>query len=325
MVFSGKVVLSSLVLVSFGWLDSVSGQPADPTAFSILRLEPSARIAALAGSSQAVGEEDPSMPFLNPALISQPMHRRLSVSYLNHLSDINAGFISYVSSIGNIGVAMGGLRYLSYGSFQRADANGFQDGTTFGAYETVITLGLAREHGPTLRYGANLNGILSGIDGQAASAVAVDAGVYYYIEGQELGLSASVHGLGWVLDSFGQQDDELPFDMRVGAAKRLAHLPLMVTLMGYNLHDWGGTDDSFGSELMKHLAFGGEFYLGTAVRLRIGYSHRRHDELKTGSRLDLAGVGLGFGVAVTRFTFDYAYNDWSALGGLHHLTVQTRL
>jgi len=43
------------------------------------------------------------------------------------------------------------------------------------------------------------------------------------------------------------------------------------------------------------------------------------------SRLDLAGIGLGFGLNVNRFGFDYAYNDWSSLGGIHHLTVQTRI
>jgi hypothetical protein len=321
----GRIVVLSLLLAAMGRIGLVYAQPGDPSVFSIVRLEPSARIAALAGAAQAIGQDDPSASFVNPALIGADMHRMLSVSYLNHLSDINAAFLSYVSGVGNLGTAMGGIRYLSYGSFPRADDGGFMDGTTFTAYESVITLGLARRHGERLHYGASLNTFLSGIDGQSASAVAADLGVYYYMEGQRMGLSASIHSLGVVINSIGQQSDDLPFDVRVGAAKRLTHLPLMVTVMGYNLHDWGGTDDSFGGEVLKHLAFGGEFYLGNALRLRIGYSHRRHDDLKTDSRLDLAGVGLGFGIEVTRFRFDYAYNDWSALGGVHHLTVQTKL
>ncbi len=302
-----------------------SAQPGDPTVFSVVRLEPSARIAALAGAATAIGQDDPSATFLNPALIGMDMERMLSVSYQNHLADINAAFLSYVGGVGKLGTAMGGIRYLSYGSFPRADGNGFQDGTTFTAYESVITLGLARRHGERLSYGVSFNGFLSGIDGQTASAVAADAGVYYYMDGQSTGLSASIHNVGRVVSSVGQQSDDLPFDLRLGAAKRLTHLPLMITVMGYNLHDWGGANDSFASQVLKHLAFGGEFYLGTALRLRIGYNHRRHEELKTDSRLDLAGVGLGFGIEVTRFRFDYAYSDWSALGGVHNLTVQTKL
>lgn len=320
-----KVIIPLALLIVGLAAAGAAAQPSDPTPFSIVRLEPSARIAGLAGAASAVGQDDPSTPFMNPALLTPSLHRNLSVSYLNHISDINVGFISYISEVGSIGTAMGGLRYLSYGSIPRADENGFQDGTTFSSYESVITLGLARSHNERLNYGLSLNALFSGIDGQTASAVAADAGVYYYIDSQKLGLSASVHNLGWVINSIGQQSDELPVDLRVGVAKRLEHLPLMLTIMGYNLHDWGGTDDSIGTEILNHMAFGGEFYLGTALRLRLGYSHRRHQELKTGSRLDLAGVGMGFGIEVSRFRFDYAYNDWSSLGGLHHLTVQTRL
>lgn len=312
------------VLLGLLCAQSSSAQPGDPTVFSVVRLDPSARIAALAGAANAIGD-DPSTPFLNPALIDTNTQNMLSVSYLNHVSDINAAFVSYAHALGKLGIAMGGIRYLSYGSFPRADADGFLDGTTFGAYESVLTFGLSRMHGEALTYGASLNAFFSGIDGRGASAVAADVGVYYYMMGQKMGLSASVHNVGWVLNSVGQQSDDLPFDLRVGVAKRLTHLPLMITVMGYNLHQWGGGDESFGSDLMKHFAFGGEFYLGTALRLRIGYSQLKHAELKTDSRLDLAGVGLGFGIVITRFRFDYAYNDWSALGGVHHLTVQTTL
>jgi hypothetical protein len=34
---------------------------------------------------------------------------------------------------------------------------------------------------------------------------------------------------------------------------------------------------------------------------------------------------MGFGLDLRRFGFDYAYNTWSAFGGLHHLTVRARL
>ncbi|HEY5564018.1 MAG TPA: hypothetical protein VIL33_00415, partial [Rhodothermia bacterium] len=119
--------------------------------------------------------------------------------------------------------------------------------------------------------------------------------------------------------------DDLPLDLRVGISKRLTHLPLHLTIMGYNLHDFGGSEGSFADDVLEHIAIGGEFILGPAFRLRIGYNHRRHQDLKTDSRLDLAGIGLGFGLNVNRFGFDYAYNDWSSLGGIHHLTVQTRI
>ncbi len=317
-----KRLIGILLLIS---CQTASAQPGDASGFSLLRLEPSARIASLAGAAVALGQGDPSTPFLNPALLGTSSHRMFSTSYLNHLSDINAGFVSYIADVGKIGTMMGGLRYLSYGSFVRADENGFQDGSTFGAYETALTIGLGRKYGERLNYGASFHTLFSGIDGASSGAVALDVGVYYYVDKSQLGLSASLNNFGWVYNTVGEQSDDLPTDIRVGAAKQMSHLPLLITVMGYNLNDFSGTGDSFGNEVLKHIALGGEFQLGTAVRFRIGYNHQRHSDLKTDSRLDLAGVGLGFGINVTRFRFDYAYNDWSALGGLHHLTVQTRL
>ncbi len=76
--------------------------------------------------------------------------------------------------------------------------------------------------------------------------------------------------------------------------------------------------------MFQHVILGGEFQFSRAFNVRFGYNHRRHEGLKTGSRLDLAGVGLGFGLKITRFRLDYAFNSWS-FGGLHQLTVRTAI
>jgi hypothetical protein len=252
------------------------------------------------------------------------MHRSLSASYLNHLGDINGGFLGYAHEVSRIGTMAFGVRYLGYGSFERADENGFRDGSTFGASDVALTVGLSRRYNDRLRYGGSVHGVFSRIDDAGASALAADLGLFYHFPKQQFGLAVSMHNLGLIIDSFAAEGEELPFDLRIGASKKLRHLPLFVTVMGYNLHDLERDGDLVNS-VLAHLALGGEIEFGSAVRLRVGYNHRRHESLKAGGRLDLAGVGLGFGIKVTRFQFDYAYNDWSALGGLHQLTLQTRL
>ena len=313
------------MLLLLGSAIGLKAQPGDVTAFSLLRMESSGRVAGLAGAAGSLDASDVSTAFSNPALVDSAMQGMLSASYLNHVTDVKAGFISYATDGGRFGTVLIGLRYLTYGTFERADATGLRDGTTFGASDAIVTVGIGRKHGPKLNYGASLNWITSRIDDSGASAVALDAGVYYYMADQELGLSISAHNVGLTIDSFGETDDELPTDLRISVSKKLTHLPLQLTLMGYNLHDFGDDDGSLGSAFLEHLSLGGEFILGPALRLRVGYNHRRHEDLKTDSRLDLAGVGIGFGINLDRFRFDYAYNDWSALGGIHHLTVQTRI
>lgn len=304
---------------------AIRAQPGDVTAFTLLRMEPSGRVAALAGAAVALDPSDVSTAFQNPALIGSSMERMLSVSYLNHLTDVKAGFVSYATSAGRFGTVLGGIRYLTYGTFERADENGVRDGTTFGAYDAIVTVGLGRSYNERLHYGVSLHWIASRIDDAGAGAFAADAGVYYYMSGEQLAMSLSVHNVGVTLNSFGATKDELPVDLRMGVSKRLSHLPLHLTVMGYNLHDFDGSGGSFADDVLEHIAFGAEFILGPSLRARLGYNHRRHQDLKTDSRLDLAGVGIGFGIALNRFRFDYAYNDWSSLGGIHYLTVQTRL
>lgn len=301
-----------------------AGQSGDLTGFSFLRLEPSARGAALAGSYSAIYGADINSLFYNPALLNEEMHGALSVSYLNHLSDVNAGFVAYGRNVGTLGLFAAGIRFLSWGSMERADEFGVRDGT-FGAGDVALSLGYARAHDERIRYGASLHLVHSSIDNASAQAVAFDAGAVYHLPEQQFTVSASVHNLGTTLSSYGITKDQLPVDLRLSVAKRLEHFPLLFTITTYNLHDLSGSDDGIIGDVFRHVALGGEFYLGQALNLRIGYNHRKHEELKMKSRLDIAGVGMGFGVNLARFNLDYAYNSWSSIGGLHQFTVRTRI
>jgi hypothetical protein len=300
-------------------------QPADLSGFGFLRLEPSARAAALGGSFAAVYGDDVNAFFYNPALLNETTHRTLSLSYLNHLSDINAGFLAYSRHYEGLGTLAAGLRFLSWGDLQGADEQGNRT-ETFGASDVALTLGGARAQNEQLRYGVNVHLIYSSVESFNASALAADVGVLYHIAGQRMTLSASVNNLGVTLRSLGATRDDLPLDLRVGLTKRLRYIPLLVSLTGYNLHAIGDEpeDGTTLSNVFQHVIFGGEFQFSQAFNLRFGYNHRRHEGLKTGSRLDLAGVGLGFGLKITRFRLDYAFNAWS-FGGLHQFTVRTAI
>jgi len=301
-------------------------QPGDLSGFGFLRLEPSARASALGGSFSAVYGDDVNAFFYNPALLNETTDGALSLSYLNHLSDLNAGFVAYGRHEERLGTTFaGGLRFLSWGTIQGADEQGNRTGT-FSASDVALTLGAARQRGERLHYGANVHVVYSSVEDFNASALAMDLGVLYHIPGQNLAASASVNNLGVTLSSLGETHDDLPLDVRVGLTKRLRYVPLLVSVTGYNLHDIGDEPDDQGtlSNVFSHLALGGEFQFSEVFNVRFGYNHRRHQALKQDSRLDLAGVGLGFGIKITRFRLDYAFNSWS-FGGLHQFTVRTVL
>lgn len=303
---------------------AASAQPGPATAFSFLRLEASARSAALGGAFSAVYDGDVDALFYNPALLDETVHRSLSITYLNHLAGVNAGFIAHARHIEGVGTIGAGLRFVSWGELDGYDESG-EDTDDFRAGDAALTLSLARSDQERFRYGASLHAIRSRIDAYAASAVAADVGIAYHLPEQRLTLSASAGNLGVVLDDLGTSDDALPIDLRVGLSKRLQYVPLLITVTGYNLNRIGADGRSGGAvgDAMRHVAVGGEFQFSRAFNVRLGYNHRRHEDLKTKSRLDMAGVGLGFGIRVSTFRFDYAFSSWSTLGGLHRFTLQT--
>ncbi len=288
--------------------------------FSFLRLETSARVSALGGVFPDWLPEDVSAVFLNPATLNASMHRQLSLSYLNHLDGIHAGTIVLGWQVPRLGMMAFGLRYVSYGTMEEADEQGNRLGT-FGASDGGFFVAMARRVWGRLRVGVQVGGVFSHIASYQATALTVEGGVSYIWPEQFAAFSASFHHAGVVLQSLGAVKDRLPTDIRVGVSKRLAHLPLVLGLSVYDLANVRGKD----ATLWRHMVMSGEFRFSPAFQLRFGYNPRRHEALKIKSRLDMAGVSVGFGLRIRRFTFDYAYVSWSSLGALHHFTLRSQL
>ena len=131
-----------------------------------------------------------------------------------------------------------GLRFLSWGSFERANELGERDGT-FSAGDLALTVGAAREYSERIRYGASVHFVYSSIESYRASALAADLGATYLLPESQFSASVSLNNIGVTVDSFGENRDELPFDVRVGVAKKLRYLPLLVTVTAYDLQNVG--------------------------------------------------------------------------------------
>jgi len=303
-----------------------SGQASGVGGFAFLQLDPSARSAGLAGSYVATPGSDNNAMFFNPALLSPAMSGETSISYLNHVSDINAGFLAYARDVESIGTLGAGIRFLSWGSIDAATDTGERTGT-FGATDFALTVGGSRAHSAQLRYGINLHFVHSSIEAFSATALASDLGVAYSIPSQQMMLGASLVNVGVTLSSFGEKRDELPLDLRLGVSKKLRHLPLLLTLTAYDLDGLGNSPNGSSgfNKVMQYLALGMELQFSEAFNVRLGYDHRRHQALKHKSRLDFAGVSVGVGIRVKSVGVDYAYNSWSSLGGMNQFSISTTL
>ncbi|NNE34917.1 MAG: PorV/PorQ family protein, partial [Rhodothermales bacterium] len=241
-------------------------------------------------------------------------------------SDIKSGVLVYGREVKSVGSFAAGIRYLGWGTLERATEAGERTGE-FGAGDFALTVGGSRPYNERLRFGASLHYIYSSIESFNASALAGDLGVTYKLEHARFAASASINNIGLTLSSFGQTRDKLPTDVRIGVSKRLSNVPLLISLTGYNLNNLGETTDGASTvdDILGYVLVGGEFQFSDAFQVRIGYNHRQHEELKSKARLDFAGFGFGVGIKIRRFRLDYSYNSWSEIGGLNRLTVGTHL
>lgn len=324
---AGRRLLALLIVLGIGNGPTVAQPVAEVTSFPLLQVAPSARTAALGGSFVAVTDGDVNALFHNPAIPGRETSRTASVSYLNHLSDLNVGSVAYSHTARGLSTTFhGGLRFAHWGSFEGRDRFGNRT-DDFGAGSAILTVGGARPLGTRARYGANLHLMHASIEEARAVALALDLGGLYRVPERQLALGVSLRHLGGMLSSFSDRREELPLDLQVGLSKRLAHLPLLLTATAYDLTNLsrGITGGETADHVLGHLTFGAELQPGDVLRFRIGYNHRRSKELALTDRFDLAGVGLGFGLTVSALTVDYAYNSWSSLGGLHQFSLKADL
>lgn len=295
------------------------------TGYYFMRLPHSAHTAATAHGTLSPSSADVHQFMDNPAVLSETHHRQMRFSYINHVGDLNAGGMAYGHRFSGIGTVGAGLRYLGYGSMERTNELGEQIGS-FDASDGALTVGLGRRYTENLRIGVAGHLISSSIDNLRATALGFDAGILYQYEPFDLTLGASINNVGKEISGLGSSTAKLPQDIRFYATKRLQYVPLILSITGYNLNRIGtGTESTAADILIDHLRFGGTLELGSTVRVRFGYNPRRHRALRTRSRLDTAGITAGFGLQLFRIAFDYTYESWSSFGGLHYLTVGTKL
>ena len=315
--FTRTAVWLTLLIIIWSTGQNVHAQKL--SSFDFLRIESSAKAAAFGGTIVSASSAPSHAMFYNPALPGYETDRHLSMSWLNHLSNLQSGTVTYAQHFETLGLLSAGVRFFSWGQIDRADEFGETDGT-FSSNSFAISSGLSRPWRQRLRYGANVHLVSTSIAEYNAFAVALDVGGVYHVEDQGLTLAVGANNIGLAFSSLGQTTDSVPFDIRFTASKRLRYIPFLIGVTLYDLgqvHEVTSVEEGFGHTIVSL-----EFQAIPVFHLRMGYNHRRRD-LKSDRRLDFAGTSLGFGLRLRRFHFDYSFSSWS-FAGLHQFTISTQ-
>jgi hypothetical protein len=298
--------------------------PGQTTAYDFLRIDVSARAAALNGSFVSM-KDDPNVLFYNPASLGTLSRPKISASYLDHLMDVSSGSLSYarfIEGIGNIGA---GITYIDYGTFNRTEeANNlgsFDVLGTFGAKELALVAGIAGHYDDDILVGVNAKYIYSSIAEYSSTAIAIDFGFLYDLPSQNLSIGGSILNLGKQLKTYIGTDEPLPVDIIIGITKRPEHLPVYLNLNFHRLNEKGKT---FGDRFSA-FTVGAEILMSESFRIRVGYNNKQRKDLKMGTSAGLSGFSMGAGIIVKDYQFDYAFNSYGKISGLHRISLGVSL
>ena len=278
------------------------------TGYNFLRLPVSAHAAALGSDNISIIEDDPSLMFHNPALLSSISDKSLNLNYMNYMEGANAASASFskiVKEKATIGVM---AQFLDYGKMKEVDEHNVQTGE-FSAKDIAIAGALSYQLGTNIVGGITARLITSYIGDYNAFAMGVDLGVNYYDPEKEWSVSATVKNLGGELDAFEEEYNKLPLDLQIGASKRLIGSPLRLSA---TLVDMNHLNKKF----IHHLVAGADIILSPQIYLAVGYNFRRASEMEIVSNDEErgsshgAGLSLGGGVQLDRFKLNVAYGKY---------------
>jgi len=280
--------------------------------FDFLRAFVGARPAAMSGAFIAIPNDIHSLVY-NPAGLTGLSDRQGTLSYINHLLDFQSGFLAYAQPWlgGTAGVA---INFFDYGSFEGKDENNLATGD-FGANSVVLSASFAKQltQVKNLSLGATAKVIRFQIDDFSETALAADFGVFYEMPDIELRFGAGVFNVGTATSAFIDTKDDLPLSFQLGASKKLAHLPLLISATILTFKD-DGVD----------FRLGGEFTMTEQLFFRFGYNSVGQDQKVDSDKDKLAGVSIGLGFKMNAFNFDYSFSSFGEVGSLNRITLTGR-
>lgn len=276
------------------------------TGYNFLRLPVSAHAAALGGDNISIIEDDESMIFNNPALLSSVSDKTINLNYMNYMSGANTASASFNRIIKERASVAASAQFIDYGKMKETDENNIQTGE-FSAKDISIAGYFSYMLTDRLAGGITAKFITSYIGDYNSIAMGVDLGLNYYDPEKEWSVSLVAKNLGGQMKAYDDQYDRVPIDIQLGASKRFAHMPFRIsaTLVDLNHLDY---------KFINHLVAGVDIIISPTIWVGAGYNFRRANEMKIteadGESSHGAGLSFGAGINLERFKLNLAYGKY---------------
>lgn len=291
-----------LTLIAFVLAFSAQAQESQEV-YSFLRLPVSAHVAALGGENITLTDDDPTVIFHNPSLISNVSDKSINLNFMTYMEGAKTASASFVKGYKERATWGVAAQYMDYGSVKETTAENIQTGS-FSVKDIAVAGSFAYLLSNRFSGGITARFVSSHIASYSSAAVAVDLGINYYDEEHQWSLSAVAKNLGGQISAYDDDFERIPLDLQLGVSKRLIGSPLRLTATLSRLNNW---DQGF----IKHVAIGADLLLGEKIYVAAGYNFRRSSEMKVsdgdGDSNHGAGFSIGAGLQLERFKLQAAY------------------
>lgn len=299
-----KKAVFLLVLIFSGAIKTMAQE--SQTEYNFLRLPVSAHAAALGGDNITIIEDDPSLMFHNPALLSSVNDKSLNINFMTYMEGAktaSASFNRIIKERASVGVT---AQYMDYGKMKQVDENNIQNGE-FSAKDIALSGVFSYSLTERLAGGITAKFVTSYIGDYNSIAMGVDLGLNYYDPDREWSLSLVAKNLGGQIKAYDDEYGKMPIDVQLGASKRFLNLPFRLSATLVDLNHW---DYKF----INHLVAGVDIILSPQIYIAGGYNFRRVEEMKIVSGEDEsshgAGLSFGAGLQLERFKLNLAYGKY---------------
>lgn len=326
-------IIGLALLVMF---DSFSQSKTGTTIGQFLKIEPSARIAAIGNAGASLSGEVSSL-FYNPASLGRISGTDVQFTFNKWLADINYNYAAAAVNLEDIGTFALIVTMLNSGEMDvRTVEQPLGTGERFSVKNLAIGLGYGLMVTDRVSIGVQANYITESIWHSSISTFGMNLGVQYRILDQGLTIGASLSNFGANASYDGRDlylnydfdpnkygdNDRLPAELRTGSFGLPVIFRAGISYQFVFNEDYNlliAADAMHPNDNSESVNLGGELNLLKYVSLRAGYRNLFLPDLEGGLVL-----GAGFKVYVAssyNIRFDYAYADYGRLAEAHRLTL----
>lgn len=300
-------------------------------AYRFLELPTSTRINAMGGTNVSIIDNDISLVFQNPAALGKEMNMNANVSFMSYIADIKVGSAIFGKSIRDANAFAVGVNYVDYGDFKGTDANNIYS-DKFGATDIAVNGVYSHMLTDRLRGGVTAKFIYSSYEEYTSTAIGFDVGLSYYNEDKEFSAGLVLTNVGAQISAYNDKRIGLPWDIHIGASKKIGNSPIRLSLTGVYLTQWDfskideangidSSEDNFAKTLFKHTVIGLEVIPNKNLWLALGFNPKAHYDLKLQEGNKLGGFNAGAGIRISKFSIGFSFAKYHPSASSFHFSL----